>query len=146
MPRRRLPGATRIPDSPTREMGPNMADLDVADRFAVVRPRRENFTNVRLLRAFEVSLELSAGQRVAEERRAPLHEVGLSSHPREQSIEVLDAEANEVDTDRRCGVSRHREILVQALAAINQQLRRGCLHLAVRPEGANHQWRRVPPG
>ena len=21
-----------------------------------------------------------------------------------------------------------------------------CLHLAVRPEGANHQWRKIPPG
>jgi len=89
-------------------MGPYLAYLDVADRLAVIRPCSEDFTNVRFLRAFEVSFELSAGQWVAEERRAPLDEISLSRQPRDQSIEVLNAEANEVDTDRRCSPTKHR--------------------------------------
>src|SRR5262249_28929652 len=56
--------------------------------------------------------------------------ISLSREPRYQSIEVLNAEANEIDTGWRCGLTRHRQILVQAPPPSNQLL--GCrwLHLA----------------
>src|SRR5262245_3380178 len=108
-------------------MGPYLADLDVTDRLAIIRPCSEDFTSVRPLRTFQVSFELSAGQWVAEERRAPVHEISLSRQPRYQSIEVLNTEANEIDTGWRCGPTRHRQILVQAPPPSNQRLGRGRL-------------------
>src|SRR5215470_922521 len=111
-------------------MGPYLADLDVTDCLAVIRPCSEDFTNVRPLRAFQVSFELRAGQWVAEERRAPVHEISLSGQPRYQSIEVLNTEANKIDTGWRCGAARHRQILVQAPPPSNQRLGCGWLHLA----------------
>ena len=68
---------------PAREMGPYLAYLDVAHRFALVRPNREDLADMQLLGALEVAFQLGVGQRVAEERCAPFDEIVLGWQPRD---------------------------------------------------------------
>src|SRR5262245_534913 len=85
---------------PARQMRPYLADLDVADGFAVCCARRKDRTSVGLLGTLEIPLKLSVGERVAEEPCAPRNEIILGRQPGNQSIEVVGAERAKRNPDR----------------------------------------------
>ena len=77
-----------------------MADLDVADGFAVYRASRKDHASIGLLGTLEIPFKLSVGQRVAEEPCAPRNEIILGWQPRNQSVEVVAAEGAQRDQNR----------------------------------------------
>ncbi len=95
-----LVGYNKNPRQSARQMRPYLADLDVADGFAVYCASRKDHASVGLLGTLEIPFKLSVGQRVAEEPCAPRNEIILGWQPGNQSVEVVAAEAAERDPNR----------------------------------------------
>ncbi len=93
-------GYNKNPRQSARQMRPYLAYLDVADGFAGYCASRKDHAGIGLLGTLEVPFKLIVGQRVAEKPCAPLNEIALGRHPRNQSIEVVWAERTERDPNR----------------------------------------------
>jgi len=95
-----LIGYNKNPRQSARQMRPYLAYLDVTDCLAVYCASGEDHASVGLFGTLKIPFKLSAGQRVAEEPRAPFNEIIFSWQPRNQSIEIVGAERAERNTSR----------------------------------------------
>src|SRR6266516_4876603 len=89
-------------------MRPYMANLNMANGFALDVVSHEDGSSVGLLGSLKISFKLILSQRVAEESGGPLDEIYLGWQPRGQPREILAAKRPEREPDCRCAFIDHQ--------------------------------------